>query len=126
MHKLVSAIRTRRYLTALFIAITLGILTGVTVALARRAKTQSNTPTVISRTSAVQVIAINPATLANKSFLSVKLQNVSGKDIKMLTISVGKTWVTKNYLFGHESFAAGSTLDELIALGENAHGEIVV
>lgn len=126
MRRLLSAIRTHRYLTALFVVITLGVLTGITVGLARRAKTQSNTPTVVSRTSAVQVTVVNPVTLANKSFLSVKLQNVSGKDIKLLTISVGKTWVTKNYLFGDESFAAGSTLDELIALGENARGEIVV
>lgn len=126
MRKLLSAIRAHRYLTALFVVISLGILTGVAVGLARRAKTQSNTPTVVSRTSAIEVTAVNPVTLGDKSLLSVKLQNVSGKDIKMLTISAGNTWTTRNYLLGDESFAAGSTIDELIALGQNARGEIVV
>lgn len=125
MLTLVSASRTR-YLAALFVVIALGVLTGVTVSRARREKAQSNTPTVVSRTSAVQITAATPMTLANTSVLSVKLRNVSGKDIKMLTISVGKTWVTRNYLFGDESFAAGSTLDEFISLGENARGEIII
>jgi hypothetical protein len=125
MLTLLSTSRTR-YLAALFVVIALGVLTGVTVSRARREKSQSNTPTVVSRASAVQVTAVNPMTLANTSALSVKLQNVSGKDIKMLTISVGKTWVTRNYLFGEESFAAGSTVDDLISLSENARGEIVI
>lgn len=44
----------------------------------------------------------------------------------MLTVSVGKTWSTRNYLLGEESFAAGSTVEDFIALGENARGELVI
>lgn len=126
MVKLVSAVRAHRYITALFVVIALGIVTGVTVGLTRRTKSQSNIPTVVSRTSAVQVVGINPMTIGTASVISVKLHNVSGKDIKMLTVSVGKTWSTRNYFLGEESFAAGSTVEDLISLGENARGELVI
>lgn len=126
MPKLLSAIRSHRYLAAVFVVMTLGIATGITVGLTRRTKSQSNIPTVVSHTPAVRVAEINPRTIGTASVLSVKLQNVSGRDIKMLTLSTGNTWTTKNYLLGDESFAAGSTIDELIALGQNTRGEIVV
>ena len=110
-------VRRPHFFSILIVIVALGVITGVTVGLSRRAKPQRPiTPTVKSATVAVQVVSSDRMTLANSQVLMVKLQNVSGKDIKMFTISSGNTYVTRNYLFGEDSFKAGATINETISL----------
>ncbi len=62
------------------------------------------------------MLGTEKTTVGTSPILAVRLQNTSAKDIEAYTISSGKSWVTRNYLLTEESFAAGTTVNHLIAL----------
>lgn len=128
MLKVVSAIRAHRFLTLL--AVALGcVVGGGALGLSRKSEHQqpiqpSNELTVMSKTPGLQVLASEKTTLGNNTILAIRLQNVSGKDIKALTISIGKSWVTRSYFLSEESIASGSISDLRIPLSSEAAQEI--
>jgi hypothetical protein len=68
----------------------------------------------------VQVLASEKTILGNSSVLVIRLKNVSGKDIKALTISIDKTWVTRSFFLGEEAIAPNSIEDQRIPLSADA------
>lgn len=119
---LTQILRTHRFATLAFTVVLLGILAGALLGWSSKAQKQRReiiTPRMVSRTSAVRIVSIEPSTVSD-SLMLVKLQNTTGKDIKAYTMGSGKSWRTKNYFLSEESFAAGSTIEELIPVRTDA------
>jgi hypothetical protein len=120
MTRILSSIRTHRYLTAALSLSLLGVLFGVAVASRKgRMRQQRGNPIVTTKTYAVKVLGIDRQAVGANTLLILNLKNVSTKDIKALTLSAGNKWVTKNFLFSEESFGRGSTFRDVIPLSSN-------
>lgn len=103
-----------------FSAALFGVLAGVVFGWPGKAKDNSLQipptiePTIVSKTSAIAVLQAELTTLGSNQLLTVKLQNVSGRDIKAFSIANGKSWMTRNYMLTDESFVAGATHNQII------------
>src|SRR5215813_3568470 len=121
MLKIARAIKSHRYL-ALILAVGLfGVLSGVVFGLSRRSRHgQSLSPAITTknRTSAVRILGADKLNLGGRYVLSLKLQNISGKDIKAITITVGEMSITQDLFLADESIAQGSITTRLIPLAE--------
>lgn len=116
---MLTIIKTHRFATLAFVMVLFGILAGVVVTWTSKAQKQGReviSPRVISRTGSIRVVSIERTSLGDNPVMAIKLQNTTHKDIKAYTIASGKSWVTKNYFFTEQSFAAGTTVDQIIPL----------
>jgi hypothetical protein len=125
MVRITAAIRAHRYLALLAGFALFGIMSGAVFGLSRRTRhhQQPNgsiaTPTVTNRTNALKVIGVEQATIGSSLILQIKLQNISNKDIKAVTLSAGIGWVTDDRLFSEDVIAPGSTISEIVPLQSN-------
>lgn len=117
---MITILRTHRFATLAFSVALLGVLAGAGLGWTRQQRRQPvrdvNAPKIASRTPSVRIVSSNQTVLGDTSFVVVKLENTTDKDIKSYSIGSGKSWMTRNYVLTDESFAAGSTIDQMIPL----------
>jgi len=114
MRKIAAAVRGHRKLAVVAGFCLFLLLSGAILRLSSRAGHQQ-TPIVLTQTKAIRVIGTEQVTVGGTSILVVKLQNVSDKPIKAVTIRAGNTWVTKNLMIGEDSIVAGSVVTQQIS-----------
>lgn len=114
----ISSRRVRLFLVVLCGCALLGVVVGATYEYSRRHRQQSTSagPRVDSKSSGLRVIDTKRVTVGNTSFVFLKLQNVSAKPIKALTISLGQSYVVKNFLLSEEAIAPGASVIERLSV----------
>lgn len=124
MSKLTQLLKTRRFTVLAFSVAVLGILGGVVWTSRAQKQKPEGAPNVTSRTSAIEVVSIEAKSIGTSNVLVVKLLNTSGKDIKAYTIASGKSLMNSSYFLSDESFAAGTTIDQIIPLSSDANYQV--
>lgn len=129
MFKLTQLFKTRRFLTLALSVALLGILVGVVFGWsgkAQKKRQEGTSPKVTSTISAIRVVSAEVTSVGSSNVLAVKLQNTSNQDIKAYTLASGKALVTRNYFLTEESFAAGSTINQLIPIASDANYKVTM
>jgi hypothetical protein len=127
MLKLTQLFKTHRFSTLAFSVALLGILAGVVFGWsgkAQKKRQEGTSPKVTSTISAIRVVSAELTSVGSSNVLVVKLQNTSNQDIKAYTIASGKALMTSNYFLTEGSFAAGSTIDQLIPIASDANYKV--
>lgn len=122
-------IKSHRYLAIFVVVLCLGVLTGAALGLSRRRMRRPQVPrsvalSVPSRTYAIQVLESHLVPVGGSSLLVVKVQNVSGKKIKAITVGSGNRWITENLLLGDESLAPGAYRTISLPFSNDANGNV--
>lgn len=118
MFELTRIVPHPRFISLAVSAVVLGLAAGALFAWPKTTKSQKSPipPSVTSKAESLKVISSELTSIGTNKIIAVKLQNVSNKEIKAYSIGTGKSWLTRNYMFGEDSLMPGQTVDQIIPL----------
>jgi hypothetical protein len=113
MKMVLTTMVAHKYFRLLIPVLLFGVLTGAVLGLSRRAKRRPQGPqslpvSLTSKTPTVRVLDSHVVPIGSSSLLTVKLQNVSTKDIKAITLSAGNKWIVQSFVLSDDSLRPGS------------------
>jgi hypothetical protein len=97
------------------IVLGIGIWTSAGIVI-RDGASQQLSPTVVNKTSALQIISTTKVLMGQAEVLRVTVKNASTKNIVSYTYLVGPNGITNSFAFSDKLFGPGETCDENIPL----------
>lgn len=87
---------------------------------------QDTTPRIVNKTSALQVVGAEISSVRPVPTMELILSNTSNMNIRAYTISMGHSWITRDYAFSTEFLRPGEVREQEIPIGSIEGGEIVI
>jgi hypothetical protein len=109
----------RRFPRIAILCACVGVLLGIGVWASARIFTrltgaQELKPSIVNKTSALEIISTNKVLMGQEYVLRVTLKNVSAKNIVSYTYLAGHAGITNSYAFSEKLFGPGETAEEYI------------